>query len=393
MHMKRRTKRNVLLVAVAVLVIVIISAWSYLWREIPQPGWITADERSNFLYGSVGAEREAGIPYWIWLALPRMFPEYMPGNGGYVSLGFSWEEGKEMPAGFSKKTVGYVRVAGNCALCHAASFRTGPDQGPEVLPTVPGRATDVQALLTFFQQCAQDPRFNATEIMAEINSATKLPLIDSLLYRFVLIPRTRRKLLSQNLVMIDPALQRHRRDPYSEAPFSHPHLKALAGWVEGFKVAPYPLEWDRALVEAGKPLFAQHCGSCHAPDGKQRGLLVPIAEIGTDRELANTQKASGYVADVLDGIWMRGPYLHNGSVPTVGDLLKPPAQRPATFYRGNNLLKNHDIGFVSDLAQEKGLHFVFFDTRLPGNSNAGHLYGTEFSDQEKKAILEYLKTL
>ena len=164
---------------------------------MPQPGWITADERSNFLYGSVGAERDAGIPYWIWLALPRMFPEYMPGNGGYVSLGFSWEEGKEMPAGFSKKTVGYVRVAGNCALCHAASFRTGPDEGPEVLPTVPGRATDVQGLLTFFQQCAQDPRFNATEIMAEINSATKLPFIDSLLYRYVLIPRTRRKLLSQ----------------------------------------------------------------------------------------------------------------------------------------------------------------------------------------------------
>jgi mono/diheme cytochrome c family protein len=391
--MKRRTKRNVLLVAVAVLVIAGISAWSYLWREIPQPGWITADERSNFLYGSVGAEREAGIPYWIWLALPRMFPEYMPGNGGYVSLGFSWEEGKEMPAGFSKKTVGYVRVAGNCALCHAASFRSGPDEGPEVLPTVPGRATDVQGLLTFFQQCAQDPRFNATEIMTEINGATKLPLIDSLLYRFVLIPRTRRKLLSQNLVMTDSALQRHRRDPYSEAPFSHPHLKALAGWVEGFKVPPYPLEWDRALVEAGKPLFAQHCGSCHAPDGKQRGMLVPIAEIGTDRELANTQKASGYVADVLDGIWMRGPYLHNGSVPTVGDLLKPPAQRAVTFYRGNNLLKNHDIGFVSDLAQEKGLHFAFFDTRLPGNSNGGHLYGTGLSDQEKKAILEYLKTL
>ena len=391
--MKRRTKRNVLIVIVAVLVVVVVSAWSYLWREIPQPGWITADERTSFLYGSVGAERDAGIPYWIWLALPRMFPEYMAGNGGYVSLGFSWEEGKEMPAGFSKKTIGYVRVAGNCALCHAASFRSGPDEGPEVLPTVPGRATDVQALLTFFQQCAQDPRFNATEIMAEINSATKLPLIDSLLYRFVLIPRTRGRLLSQNLVMIDSALQRHRRDPYSEAPFSHPQLKALAGWVEGFKVPPYPLEWDRALVEAGKPLFAQHCGSCHAPDGKQRGMSVPIAEIGTDRELANTQKTSGYVADVLDGIWMRGPYLHNGSVPAVGDLLKPPAQRPVTFYRGNNLLKNHDIGFVSDLAQEKGLHFAFFDTRLPGNSNAGHLYGTELSDQEKKAILEYLKTL
>ncbi len=391
--MRRLTKRSLLIVTVAVLVIVGVSAWSSLSREIPQPGWITAEQRSNFLYGSVGAERDAGIPYWIWLALPRMFPEYLPGNGGYVSLGFSWEEGKEMPAGFSKKTVGYVRVAGNCAFCHAASFRAGPDEGPEVVPSVPGRATDGQEVLTFFRQCAQDPRFNASEIMVEINTATKLSFVDSLLYRYVLIPRTRRKLLSQDLVMTDSALQQHSRDPYSDAPFSQPQLQALAVWVKGLKVPPYPLEWDRALVEVGKPLFAQHCGSCHAPDGKQTRTLIPIAEIGTDRELANTKKTSGYVAEPLDGTWMRGPYLHNGSVPTVGDLLRPPAQRPATFYRGNNLLNSHDIGFVSDLAQEKGLHFVFFDTRLPGNSNAGHPYGTDLSDQDKKAIIEYLKTL
>jgi processive rubber oxygenase RoxA-like protein len=391
--MTRRTKLNVLIFTVLLLGLVAISGWSHLWREIPQPAWITADPRSNFLYGSVGAERDAGIPYWIWLALPRMFPEYMPGNGGYVSLGVSWEEGKEMPAGFSKKTVGYVRVAGNCALCHAASFRWGPDEGPEVLPVVPGRATDVQGLGTFFQQCAQDPRFNATEIMTEINNATKLSLTESLLYRYVLIPRTRRKLLSRDLVVIDSALMQHSRDPHSDAPFSEPQLRDLATWVKGFKIPPYPLEWDRTLVEAGKPLFAQHCGSCHAPGGRQEGTSIPIAEIGTDREMANATKASGYIAGRLDGIWMRGPFLHNGSVPSLGDLLKPPAQRPATFYRGNNLLNGAGIGFVSDLAQEKGLHFAPFDTRLPGNSNSGHLYGTGLPDRDKKAILEYLKTL
>jgi len=156
--MTRRTKRNVVIVALLLLGLVAISAWANLGRELPQPAWITADPRSNFLYGSVGAERDAGIPYWIWLALPRIFPEYMPGNGGYVSVGLSWEEGREMPAGFSKKTVGYIRVAGNCALCHAASYRQGPDQGPEVIPVVPGRAGDVQKLLTFYQQCAEKKR-------------------------------------------------------------------------------------------------------------------------------------------------------------------------------------------------------------------------------------------
>jgi len=391
--MKRRTTRNVFLIAALVIVIVSISAWSNLRREMPQPAWITADQRDNFLYGSVGAERDAGIPYWIWLALPRMFPEYMPGNGGYVSLGMSWEEGKEMPAGFSKKTVGYIRVAGNCALCHAASYRSGPDEGPEVVPVIPGRAVDVQALLTFFRQCAQDPRFNSTEIMAEINSATKLTLIDSLLYRYVLIPRTKQKLLSQNLVLLDAALQQHSQDPHSDGHLSKAELRPLTVWVKNFKAPQYPLAWDGALVDTGKVLFGQHCGSCHAPDGKRTGTLIPLAEIGTDREFANTRNSSGYIAQSLDRIWVRGPYLHNGSVPTIGDLLKTPAQRPTTFYRGNNLLNTRDIGFVSDLPHEKGLHFTPFDTTKPGNSDSGHLFGTALSDQQKKEIIEYLKTL
>ena len=390
--MTRRSKRNIWIVAVLLLVVIAITAWANLWREKPQPQWITADKRDNFLYGSVGGERDAGIPYWIWLALPRMFPEYMPGNGGYLSVGLSWEEGKEMPAGFSKKTVGYVRVAGNCAICHAASYRSGPDEGPEVVPVVPGRSSDVQALLTFFQQCAQDPRFNSTEIMTEINSATNLTWFDSLLYRYVLIPRTRRQLLSETDVVLDSVLRSHSRDPRSDAPFSEPRFRELVLWVKSSQVPQYPLEWNQAQVQTGKGLFDEHCGSCHAKDGKRQGTEIPIAEIGTDRLLASKLKLNGYVAQTLDGLWMRGPYLHNGSVPSVGELMKPPAQRAVTFYRGNNLLNRQDLGFVSDLAQEKGLHFALFDTRQTGNSNAGHQYGTELSDQNKKAILEYLKT-
>ena len=391
--MTRGSKRNLWIVALLLLVIVAIAAWANLWREKPQPQWITADKRDNFLYGSIGAESDAGIPYWIWLALPRMFPDYMPGNGGYVSVGLSWEEGKEMPAGFSKKAVGYVRVAGNCAICHAASYRSGPDEGPEVVPVVPGRATDVQPLLTFFKQCAQDPRFNATEILTEINSATKLSWFDSLLYRYVLIPRTRRQLLEETDVVINSTLRNHRRHPHSDTPFSEPRFRELALWVKNSQVPPYPLGWNQAQVQAGQVLFEQHCGSCHAKDGKRHGTEIPIAEIGTDRELANSLKVNGYIARTLDGIWMQGPYLHNGSVPSVGELLKAPAQRASTFYRGNNLLNPQELGFVSDLAQEKGLHFALFDTHQTGNSNAGHEYGTALSDHDKKAILEYLKTL
>jgi mono/diheme cytochrome c family protein len=394
----KRTKRDILIVitAVTVLVVVIgITAWYKLCRDVPQPGWITADQRSDFLYGSVGAEGPAGMPYWIWLALPRMFPEHLPGEGGYVSLGLSWEEGREMPAGFSKKTIGYVRVAGNCALCHAASYRKGPDEGPAVVLAVPGHTTDIKGLLSFFSQCAQDPRFNADEILAEIDTATKLSFLDRLLYRYVLIPRTRRALLNRDAVIVDSTLRLHSLDPHLDAPLSQSRIKVLAAWLKGLQAPPYPLPVNTALVAAGKPLFVRHCGSCHAPDGtgKQTGTVIPIAEIGTDRERLDMTKTRGYLAGPLDGVWARGPYLHNGSVPTVRDLLNPQAQRPPTFYRGNNLIDTRNVGFISTLAQEKGLQFFLYDTAQPGNSNSGHLYGISLSDPEKDALLEYLKTL
>src|ERR1700738_5460713 len=93
-------------VVLAVPVAVLITMWAKFCRDAPQPRWIGADKRSTFLYGAVDAERAQGIPYWVWLALPRMFPEYMPGPGGYASLGLSLEEGKEMPAGCCDKRVG-----------------------------------------------------------------------------------------------------------------------------------------------------------------------------------------------------------------------------------------------------------------------------------------------
>ena len=117
----------VLLVGLAV--VAGITIWWKLYRVVPQPAWITADARDNYFYGSVGAGQTAGIPYWVWLEMPRMFPEYMPGPGGYASLGLSWEEGREMPVGFAKQRVGYIRVTGNCALCHAVSNRTRDGRG------------------------------------------------------------------------------------------------------------------------------------------------------------------------------------------------------------------------------------------------------------------------
>ena len=217
-----------------------LMTWYKMYRTLPQPAWIAADKQSEFLYGSVGAEASAGIPYWIWLALPRIFPEYMPGPGGYASLGFPWEETREMPAGFSKKTIGYVRVAGNCAMCHASSHPNGPDEAATVVAGGPGHTAEVERLRHFYRQCAQDPRFTANDILDEVTMATRLSLVDRLLYRYVLIPRTRRQLLKSDSVMIDAALWNHSQNPQAD-PELRQKMQDLEPLPNGpQKAAPHP---------------------------------------------------------------------------------------------------------------------------------------------------------
>ncbi len=207
---------------------------------MPQPAWITADQRDNFLYGSVDAQEVAGIPYWIWLAMPRMFPEYMPGPGGYAALGLSWEEGKEMPVGFAKQRIGYIRVTGNCALCHATSTRSAPDEVPTLIPAAPGHTIDIKPLLTFFTRCAQDPRFNADEFLSEIDTATKLSFLDRMLYRYVLIPQTRKALLDPAPVILAPPLRLHAQDPQSQSLFSEPEMKLRREWMKQLEASASP---------------------------------------------------------------------------------------------------------------------------------------------------------
>lgn len=223
-------KRKLLIAGVLIAIVAgAYTVWREFYRDVPQPQWIGADQRDEFLYGAVHAEEAQGIPYWIWLALPRLFPEYMPAPGGYASLGLSWEETLEMPAGFAKKTVGYVRVTGNCALCHASSSGAGSDGVPTVVVAPAGDATSIQPMLTFYRQCAQDPRFNASEILAEVDNAIKLSLVDKLIYRYVLIPRTKKALLNPERVIFTPELLAHAGNP--QAGLSGQALK-LADWMK-----------------------------------------------------------------------------------------------------------------------------------------------------------------
>ncbi len=152
--------------------------------------------------------------------------------------------------------------------------------------------------------------------------------------------------------------------------------------------------------------------------GPHVGRITRIEEIGTDRHRVDSfsydlavqlgtiyagyphrychyRKTFGYANAPLDGVWLRAPYLHNGSVPTLRDLLEPASARPKRFYRGNDVYDPQRVGFVTDLPEQDGRRFFEYDTSQPGNSNAGHegaRYGTELSAEDKDALVEYLKT-
>ena len=180
---------------------------------------------------------------------------------------------------------------------------------------------------------------------------------------------------------------------------------------------------DEALAARGAPVYKEYCAACHGASGRDFsgeyvGRVTPIEAIATDRRrldsYTNTlavnqatlyagypwrftsfRKTFGYANMPLDGLWLRAPYLHNGSVPSLRDLLEPAARRPAVFWRGNDVFDPLKVGFVSDQPEAAGRKFFRFDTAVAGNGNAGHegrAYGTELSAADKDALVEFLKT-
>ena len=92
--------KTVIIITVLLSLIIsglVFTGWSSLFRRTPLNTFETAEE--HFKYASIGTEAVEGIPYWIWVVMPRLFSEKLPASGGYTSLGLTWEEGQEMPIG------------------------------------------------------------------------------------------------------------------------------------------------------------------------------------------------------------------------------------------------------------------------------------------------------
>lgn len=441
-----------------------------------------------FKYGSLGSEADRGVPYPIFHVLPRVFGDLLPGPGGYRSLGIPWEEGRELPVGFSKKTLGFPRITQNCAVCHTASYRVAMNARPVIVPTGPSHTTDVQGFLEFLEAAANDPRFTADVMMPAIEQSFDLGFDDKLIYRFLIIPMARDAILAQAKQFAwmhaedRPAWGPGRDDPMNltkffmiemekddgstgnadfpsiwnmgvregqslnwagetqdplavfmdsalglgapPGPAFVEQMKYLRDYLRSKEPPPFPFAIDDASAQAGELIFDEYCGACHGWDGAYLGKVIPITEIGTDRERFDTWsqedadatnavakkmgverkdmvKDVGYASQPLDGIWLRAPYLHNGSVPSMRQLLTPPDLRAKTFYRGCDVYNPDDLGFFDpqDIGITPGegsdlcARAMHFDTRLRGNGNGGHVYGTMLTDLEKSWLIEYMKTL
>jgi hypothetical protein len=207
------------------------------------------------------------------------------------------------------------------------------------------------------------------------------------------------------------------------ATVDHAGLQRVRDWIWTLPPPPYPFAIDRNLAARGATVYAQACLECHGDHrfregvkaGNRIGQVVRASDVGTDRYRLDSytaafaanqyalfpespyrfrrfRKTDGYANHPLDGIWARAPYLHNGSVPTLRDLLEPAERRPASFHRGYDVYDQERVGFISTVAEESGRRFFRYDTAVPGNGNAGHLYGTALPDEDKRAMVEYLKT-
>ncbi|HQR06219.1 MAG TPA: c-type cytochrome [Gemmatales bacterium] len=190
---------------------------------------------------------------------------------------------------------------------------------------------------------------------------------------------------------------------------------------------------DVTLARKGEAIFSQNCSKCHGTYGENwtyPNKIIDIDEIGTDstRALAIDDRAKehydktwfaqetdsegkklvtsnqhGYVAPPLDGIWATAPYLHNGSVPTLYHLLNSktrPAKYTRSFRTEETDYDHHQVGWkVTEVRNDAAelAHPIekrkIYDTSKPGRGNRGHTFGDKLTEEQRWALIEYLKTL
>lgn len=221
----------------------------------------------------------------------------------------------------------------------------------------------------------------------------------------------------------------------SEAREVDSHFNDVLAYIYSIEPPKYPGPVDMALARKGAVIFVKNCAKCHGNYGANDGpsdkpappasgggeypnLLIPESIVKTDSLLckanfqspqfvdwfnkswfaqgdhpARLEPFDGYIAPPLDGIWITAPYLHNGSVPTLEAVLNS-KERPAYWSRDfdHPQYDYEKVGWKYT-REDSARGTAVYNTRLPGYGNYGHSFGDKLSGRERKAIIEYLKTL
>lgn len=207
----------------------------------------------------------------------------------------------------------------------------------------------------------------------------------------------------------------------SEAREVNEHFGDVLTFIKSIQPPKYPDVINDQLAAEGEQIFNVTCSKCHGTygeGGKYPNLLIPEAIIQTDSSLfksnyqnpqfigwfnrswfaqgehpARLEPYNGYIAPPLDGIWITAPYLHNGSVPTLEAVLNS-SERPR-YWKRDFVHPEYDydkIGWKYEV-KDKPERRTVYNTDLPGYRNIGHTFGDKLTDEERKAVIEYLKTL
>src|SRR5450432_3018461 len=218
-----------------------------------------------------------------------------------------------------------------------------------------------------------------------------------------------RFLMASNLLTVNDTAESREVDS---------HFNDVLAYIYSLKPPAYPKPVNKSLVKTGSLLYVKNCSKCHGNSDDYPNLLIPESVIKTDSLLfksnyqgdkfvrwfnsswfakgehpARLEPFNGYIAPPLDGIWITAPYLHNGSVPDLETLLNS-RERPRYWSRDfdNQEYDYSKLGWKYT-ARHSALGTTVYNTDLPGYGNYGHKYADKFSSRERKAIIEYLKTL
>jgi mono/diheme cytochrome c family protein len=348
----------------------------------------------------------------------------------------AYETKYRRPLSFSDKVMIPIWLTGvRAALVAELPMRdlpfTGKDlRDPDLFPAGPGRNQPMLETVRFLIHRTPKPDGGSSKIPSLYGQAHReWAQFDGSLRD----PLTRNSLAAlgvgasiQNLQA--PIIARTVRETYS-------FVKNLEGprYVDVF---PAYAALDMTRVSRGRAVYQNYCADCHgAPGqkpgewtkGRRQGDVIAAEEIGTDparvsfryyRELAqlvfdffppghplkprrtdirpNPKDVPGFINAPIESAFSRAPYLHNGSIATLAELINL-KQRRAVLYRGANLFDPIDVGLLVPDRPDSRQYFRF-DTSRYGNTNRGHDYpwpyrGPGWNEASLRDLLEYLKTL